>query len=295
MTAAPARVGVALADARSRGVARLDAELMLARLLGVPRTAVIARDDAPLEAEAAARWNDWLARRQDGEPLAYLFGEKEFFGLSLEVNRDVLVPRPETELLVEWALQRLAARPPQALPAAVVDLGTGSGAIAVAVAVAVALGVAAAGGLGLGAGGAVEVTATDIAPPALAVARRNAERLGAPVTFIESDWWRGLAGRSFDLALANPPYVADDDPALSALRHEPRGALAAGSRGLAALQAIVAGAAAHLLPAGWLLLEHGADQAEGVRAMLAAHRFAAIETRTDLAGHDRLTGGRVAS
>lgn len=269
-------VAEALAEARARGVAPLDAQLMLGRLLGQSRTRLIAHDDLALGA-AAARWADWLERRADGEPLAYLLGEKEFHGLMLEVTPDVLVPRPETELLVDWSGELLKQRGGRA---AVVDLGTGSGAIALAVKHAQPM---------------ARVTATDASAAALGVARRNAKRLALDLEFVESSWWRGLEGRSFAIALANPPYVRSGDPALADLRHEPLAALTAGSDGLSALREIVDGAAAHLAAAGWLLLEHGFDQADDVRDLLAASGFEAIATRRDLAGHPRASGGRRAS
>jgi len=240
-------VAWALDQARTREVAMLDARLMLGRLLGRTPTQLIARDEERLGPEAAARWADWLARRAGGEPLAYLLGEKEFHGLMLEVTPDVLVPRPETELLVDWAVELLVSR---VAPAALIDLGTGSGAIALAV---------------KRAHPRAAVTATDASAAALGVARRNARRLALEVDFLETSWWLGLDGRRFSIAAANPPYIRDGDAALAALRHEPRTALTPGGDGLAALREIVAGAPAHLAPGGWLLLEHGFDQAAEVR------------------------------
>ena len=267
-------VRAALGQARLRGVASLDAQLMLARLLGSTRTRLIAHDDAVLAPEVDARWTAWLERRAGGEPLAYLLGEKEFHGLMLEVTPDVLVPRPETELLVDWALEVLPGfgRQPQ-----VVDLGTGSGAIALAIA---------------HAHPQATVSATDASAAALAVARRNANRLSLPIEFIASSWWQGLADRRFDLVVANPPYIRDGDPALASLRHEPRSALTPGGDGLAALRTIVAGAERHLHPGGWLLLEHGFDQAEGIRELVDTAGLERIELRRDLAGQPRATGAR---
>jgi len=267
-------VAWALDQARTREVAMLDARLMLGRLLGRTPTQLIARDEERLGPEAAARWADWLARRAGGEPLAYLLGEKEFHGLMLEVTPDVLVPRPETELLVDWAVELLVSR---VAPAALIDLGTGSGAIALAV---------------KRAHPRAAVTATDASAAALGVARRNARRLALEVDFLETSWWLGLDGRRFSIAAANPPYIRDGDAALAALRHEPRTALTPGGDGLAALREIVAGAPAHLAPGGWLLLEHGFDQAAEVRALLGEAGLEAVETRPDLAGHPRATGGR---
>jgi len=255
-------------------VAMLDARLMLGRLLGRTPTQLIAHDDERLGAQAAAPWADWLTRRAGGEPLAYLLGEKEFRGLMLEVTPEVLVPRPETELLVDWAVELLRSRQP---PAALIDLGTGSGAIALAVKQACP---------------GATVTATDASAAALGVARRNARRLALEVDFQETSWWQGLEGRQFSIAIANPPYIRDGDAALAALRHEPRTALTPGGDGLAALREIVAGAPAHLAPGGWLLLEHGFDQAGDVRALVVGAGLEAVETRFDLAGHPRASGGR---
>ena len=273
---ADARVAEALADARRRGVEMLDARLMLGRLLGRTPTQLIARDDDRL-GPAAPLWADWLQRRVAGEPLAYLLGEKEFHGLMLEVTPAVLVPRPETELLVDWAGELLADVPGDA---AVADLGTGSGAIALAI---------------KHAHPGSTVVATDASADALAVAARNARRHAVDVELLEASWWRGLDGRRFAVVVANPPYVAEADAALQALRHEPRSALTPGGDGLAALREIVAGAPAHLEDGGWLLLEHGFNQAAAVAGLLADAGFRAIETRRDLAGHPRATGGRIAA
>ena len=267
-------IKVALADARRRGVDLLDAQLMLARLLGSTRTQLIAHDEDLLAPEVGARWSDWLERRAAGEPLAYLLGEKEFHGLMLEVTPDVLVPRPETELLVDWALE---LSPTLGEAPRILDLGTGSGAIALAIKRACPQ---------------ARITATDASPAALAVARRNADRHALDVEWIETSWWQGLEARRFDLVVANPPYVREGDPALPALRHEPRSALASGHDGLEALHAIVAGIDRCLRAGGWLLLEHGFDQAEPVRTLMAAAGFEDIELRRDLAGHPRATGAR---
>ena len=273
-------VAAALAAALARGVDRLDAQLLLARVLETSRTRLIADDGRALDPAETARWTDWLERRTRGEPIAYLLGEKEFHGLMLEVDADVLVPRPETELLVDWAAERVPTTPLGAVgeaPIRILDLGTGSGAIALALKTLRP---------------DAEVTATDVSAAALAVARRNAARLGVEIEFVESSWWDGLAGRRFDVIVANPPYIAEADAHLHALRREPRQALTPGGDGLSALRTIVADAAVHLRPDGWLLLEHGFDQAAAVRELLAAARFTAIETRRDLSGHERATGGR---
>ena len=274
MTDRSMAVASAIAEARQRGVARLDAEVMLGRLLGRPRTWLIANDDAELEVAIRTQWQSWLARRADGEPLAYLLGEKEFAGLTLEVSADVLVPRPETELLVDWAGELLQGR---AAGTRLLDLGTGSGAIALAI---------------KAAHPDVGVMATDLSTDALALARSNACRLGLEIEIAASSWWVGLDGRRFDIVVSNPPYVAGDDPALAALRHEPLMALTPGGDGLAALAAIVDGAAAHLRARGWLLLEHGFDQGAAVRALLVDAGLSMVETRRDLAGLERATGGR---
>ncbi len=264
----------ALAEARRRGADLLDARLMLARLLDSTRTQLIAHDEDLLAPEVGARWAVWLERRAAGEPLAYLLGEKEFHGLMLEVTPDVLVPRPETELLVDWALE---LSPTLGEAPRILDLGTGSGAIALAI---------------KRARPRAQLTATDASRAALAVARRNADRHALDVEWIEVSWWQGLEARRFDLVVANPPYVREDDPALPALRHEPRSALASGHDGLEALRAIVAGIDRSLRAGGWLLLEHGFDQAEAVRALMAAAGLDDIELRRDLAGHPRATGAR---
>lgn len=266
-------VAQTLLRARALGVERLDAQLLLAHHLQRSRSWLLAHDDAELgDAQATAIDAD-LQRRAAGEPLAYLVGNKEFHGLPLRVTPAVLVPRPETELLVDWALDLLAGT----AGAEVVDLGTGSGAIALAVRHRCP---------------AARVTASDASAQALAVARGNAERLALPVDFVHGSWWQPLAGRQFDLALSNPPYIAGDDPHLPALGHEPRVALTPEGDGLDALRSIVAGAGAHLRPGAWLLLEHGYDQADAVQALLASHGLHDVQTRHDLAGLPRCTGAR---
>ena len=266
-------VAQALAQARAIGVASIDAQLLLARALATTRTGLIANDDRVLSDEEARVWSGWLARRSAGEPVAYLLGEKEFCGLLLEVRAGVLVPRPETELLVDWAARLLMERSGRST---VLDLGTGSGAIALAL---------------KHLQPQAQVTATDASAVALDVARANALRLGLELEFVAASWWEGLADRRFDLVVANPPYVAIDDPHLAALRHEPLEALVSGADGLDALTTIARSASAHLEDDGWLMLEHGFDQGEAVRALLAAAGLVHVESWRDLAGLERVTGG----
>lgn len=266
-------VGELLALARRLGIARLDAQLLLGHHLARSRTWLIAHEDRTIDDGAARAVETALRQRAAGVPLAYLTGEREFRGLTLRVTPAVLVPRPETELLVDWALELIGGR----AEAEVVDLGTGSGAIALAL---------------KHARPSLRVSATDASADALAVARENAARLGLQIDWRPGDWWAALADCRFDLALSNPPYIAAGDPHLPALAHEPALALSPGGDGLDALRKIVAGASAHLHPGGWLVLEHGFDQAAAVRSLFARSGFQAIETRRDLAGLERATAGR---
>ena len=269
-------IAQALASARALGLDRLDAQWLLGHVLQQGSAWLIAHDDAPLAADTAQAYATLCQRRAAGEPLAYLVGQAGFHGLTLQVTPDVLVPRPDTETLVDWALAllpTLSAPRPQVL-----DLGTGSGAIALAVA---------------HRHPAAQVTATDLSPAALAVAQANAGRLGLAVQWAEGAWWQALpADARFHLVLSNPPYIAGADPHLPALRHEPLLALTPGGDGLDALRQIIAGAPDHLHPGGWLLLEHGWDQADAVAALLADAGFGAIGHRRDLASHARCTGGQ---
>ncbi|MDP3820214.1 MAG: peptide chain release factor N(5)-glutamine methyltransferase [Burkholderiales bacterium] len=271
MTTGSLTVAQALLEARALGVDRLDTLMLLGDTLACSRTWLLAHDDAALSLEQETQLRARLARRATGEPLAYLLGEKEFHGLMLEVDANVLVPRPDTEVLVDWALELLAGAPDRNVG----DLGTGSGAIALAVKHAQPV---------------VTMTATDVSPAALGVARANANRLALDVEFIEGSWWQAVPRRRFHLVLSNPPYIAAGDEHLAALGHEPTLALTPGGDGLDALRCIVAGAAAHLEPRGWLLLEHGFDQADAVQALLREHGFADIQTRHDLAGQPRCSG-----
>jgi release factor glutamine methyltransferase len=276
--AAPASVGDALALARTLGVARLDAQLLLAHHLQRPRAWVLAHADAALPPEAALALAHALARRADGVPLAYLTGRRAFHGIQLAVTPAVLDPRPDTETLVDWALELLGSEFTAVEAPQVLDLGTGSGAIALAVKAACPR---------------AAVRALDASADALAVAQGNARRLGLAVDFLRSDWWQAVPPTPrLHIALSNPPYVAAGDPHLAALRHEPAQALLAGTDGLDAIRVLIAGAGAHLLPGGWLLIEHGHDQAAAVQALLAAAGYEALGERHDLAGRVRCSGGR---
>ena len=273
----PATVSEALAAARALGVDRLDAQRLLAHHLGRTRSWLLAHDTDALPAEAAAAVLADLQGRASGVPLAYLTGTREFHGLELHVTPDVLDPRPDTEILVDWALELLVGELAVVETPQVVDLGTGSGAIALAVKQGCPR---------------ASVRALDASTAALAVARANGKRLGLDVGWLASDWWSGLPPPPVHLALSNPPYIPAGDPHLPALRHEPIAALTPGGDGLAALATVIAGAAGHLLPGGWLLLEHGFDQAEAVRRRLSVAGFECIGTRRDLADHERCSGGR---
>ncbi|WP_182267296.1 peptide chain release factor N(5)-glutamine methyltransferase [Stenotrophomonas maltophilia] len=270
---------VAEASARLGGVeARHEAELLLLHVLERPRSWLFAHATDPLAAADLAAFEALLARRVAGEPVAYLTGRRGFWTLDLEVDPATLIPRPETELLVELALERLP--PDQSLQLA--DLGTGSGAIALALA---------------SERPQAQVLATDASPGALAVAARNAARHELRnVRFAEGghDWYAPLQGARFDLIASNPPYIASDDPHLAQgdLRFEPATALASGVDGLDDIRRIVDGGQAHLLPGGWLLIEHGWDQGAAIRALFDAAGFAEVQTVQDLEQRDRITLGR---
>lgn len=264
---------------REPGLPPMESRILLSHVLGWPRTQLITRDREPLAPATLAVYRALHARRMAGEPIAYLTGTREFFGLTLTVSPSVLIPRPETELLVELALAHLEGRPSPR----VLDLGTGSGAIALAIA---------------HCRPDAQVTALDRSADALDVARENARQLGlaASVTFLASDWYAALPANAapFDIIVSNPPYIVSGDAHLSQgdLRFEPVDALTDHADGLAALRTIVAGAPSRLLPNGWLLCEHGYHQAADVRALCRAAGFADVTSERDLAGIERTTGGR---
>ncbi len=267
-----------LRGARDRGVDALDAQLLVAFCADRSRTWLIAHNDTSLPSAQQAEFLELLTRREAGEPLAYLLGAKEFHGLNLHVNAHVLVPRPDTEVLVDWALEVLRTELSAHAAPRVVDLGCGSGAIALAV---------------KNACPRAQVTALDASPEALQVARRNAAALNLEVRFLNSHWWRALGTERFDLAISNPPYIADNDPHMAALHFEPVMALTSGPDGLDALREIVKGAGAHLFENSWLLMEHGHEQSTAVQALLQQSGLCAVQSRLDLAGHERCAGGQV--
>ena len=273
----------ALALARALGLgaaeARLEAQVLLGHALGQSRVWLIAHGGDPLDAEQTAAFADLFERRRSGEPIAYTLGEREFYSLNFKVTPAVLIPRPETELLVELALERL----PADRPCQVLDLGTGSGAVAVTLALHRP---------------DADVVAVDQSAAALDVARENAERLGAGnLRLIQSDWYGALGEEKFDLIASNPPYIAAADPHLAQgdLRFEPAAALASGADGLDDIRTIVRGAAAHLKPGGWLLFEHGYDQAAACRDLLAQAGFRQVGSSADLAGIERASYGQLNS
>ncbi|MCD2513023.1 peptide chain release factor N(5)-glutamine methyltransferase [Comamonas endophytica] len=266
----------ALQQAREAGLERIDAQLLLLHALGRPdagRAWLLTHDTDMLPPAQQQAFDALCARRLAGEPVAYLTGRKEFYGLALQVDARVLDPRPDTETLVDWALEVLADRPAPRIA----DLGTGSGAIALAL---------------QHQRPDAEVWAVDASADALAVAEANARQLGLAVQFAQGSWLQAVApGQVFDAIVTNPPYIAADDPHLLSLTHEPLSALASGSDGLDDIRAIIDQAPVHLAPGGWLLIEHGWDQAPAVQELLARAGFAQVQSRNDLAGIARCTGG----
>lgn len=275
-------VAESLRQAQTQGLARVDAQILLLHSLQRPlhdRAWLLAHDGDTLTAAQTATWQDARQRRLQGEPVAYITGRKDFFGLTLAVDARVLDPRPDTETLVEWALACLPESAPETRSPRILDLGTGSGAVALAL---------------QHARPDAKVWAVDASEDALAVARANAARLHLGVQFMASDWLCAVdvqrTGR-FDLIVSNPPYVAENDPHLAALTHEPLSALTSGADGLEDIRRIIAQAPAYLAPGGWLLLEHGWDQSAAVQSLLQAAGFAQVQSRQDLAGIQRCTGG----
>ena len=275
MTSATPTLAQALVQAHTLGLARIDAQQLLLHTLARPdagRAWLLAHDTDALDGAAHGQFIALCQRRLAGEPVAYLTGRKEFYGLPLQVDARVLDPRPDTETLVDWALEVIA---PLSAPR-VVDLGTGSGAIALAL---------------QNQRADARVLAVDASADALAVAQANGKRLGLAVQFQTANWLAGVQG-PFDAIVSNPPYIPSADPHLAALTHEPLQALASGTDGLDDIRAIVTQAPAHLRPGGWLLLEHGYDQAAAVCGLLQQGGFSRVESRLDLAGIARCSGGR---
>lgn len=265
---------LATADLPDSPSPRLDAELLLAHVLGKPRSFLRTWPEHQPDAEQCAAFERLLQRRRAGEPVAYLLGRQGFWSLDLEVSADTLIPRPDTELLVETALALIPAT-----PAEVLDLGTGTGAIALALAAERP---------------AWRVTGVDRVEAAVALAERNGRRLGLNnARFLASHWFSALGGQRFQMIVSNPPYIAAGDRHLAEgdVRFEPTSALVSGADGLDDIRLIVAQAPQHLLPGGWLLLEHGYDQAEAVRALLRAAGYGAVESRRDLGSHERISLG----
>lgn len=258
---------------RSSPLNPLETRILLGHALSLSRVQLITQSNRVLAAEEAHRVSALFQRRLNGEPIAYIVGEREFYGLSFHVTPDVLIPRPETELLVELGLERLPR------DGRVLDLGTGSGAIAIAIA---------------HARPDACITAIDFSAEALGIAQRNATRHSAKVMFLQSDWYAALPGLQFHLIVANPPYILADDVHLSEgdLRFEPISALTDHADGLSALRTIVAGARERLLPGCWILMEHGYDQASPVRDLLGAQGFGEVQSWRDLAGIERVSGAR---
>lgn len=272
MIAAGATIGKLLA---TMPLAPLENRILLCHAVGITRVGLITQSERALTDTDAATLSGLVARRLKGEPIAYIVGRREFFGLDFKVSEAVLIPRPDTELLVELAIERLAPR------GRMLDMGTGSGAIAVALA---------------HQRPDAEVSGIDVSEAALDIARANAAANGARVGFMQSDWFGALKGEVFDLIASNPPYIAAGDShlGLGDLRFEPAGALTDHGDGLSALRTIAEGAPAHLKSGSWLLMEHGYDQAAKVRLMLVTQGYTEVQSWRDLAGIERVTGGRAA-
>lgn len=269
-----------LAALQAQGLPRLDAQLLLLHALGHDphnRAWLLAHDTDEMSEAALSTVTHTAKRRLQGEPLAYITGHKEFYGLDLQVDHRVLDPRPDTETLVDWALE--IVQPQSTHAPRVLDLGTGSGAIALALKATQPQ---------------LRVHATDFSVEALEVATANAQRLGLSVTFSQGAWFAALVPGTprFHLIVSNPPYIAAQDNHLAALTHEPLQALASGADGLNDLRHLIAHAPTHLLPQGWLLLEHGYDQAQAVRALLQGAGLEQVQSRRDLAGMERCSGAR---
>ena len=275
----------ALHSAQMLGLDRLDAQLLLLHALARPesdRAWLLAHGDDALDETTAAVFYAFALRRAADEPLAYIVGSKEFFGLTLKVDVRVLVPRPDTETLVEWMLEILRGRT-SLTPPCILDLGTGSGAIALAVAHTLQT-----------AGQAARITAVDASVDALAVASGNARALKLSLQFILSNWFKKVGAR-FHIIASNPPYIASEDAHLAALKHEPLQALASGPDGLDDLRQIIGNAPDYLEPGGWLVLEHGYNQSGAVQDLLSLRGFRLVQSRNDLAGIARCSGGQWAA
>ncbi len=275
------RIADTLATLIAQGLPRLDAQLLLLHALGQDphnRAWLMAHDTDEITEAALQTVTATAQRRLHGEPLAYITGHKEFFGLDLQVDARVLDPRPDTETLVDWALEVLS--PPQTDSLRVLDMGTGSGAIALALKATLPQ---------------LTVHATDFSVDALEVAQANAQRLGLSVYFSQGAWFAALASGTprFHAIVSNPPYIAAQDEHLAALTHEPLLALASGVDGLDDLRHLIANAQSHLLPGGWLLLEHGYEQAPAVRALLTQAGYVQVQSRQDLGGIERCSGGQL--
>jgi release factor glutamine methyltransferase len=272
-------IAQALTAARGK-LAAAEARMLLGHVLQRPAVWLVAHDDAELEEEQLVLFSSLCTRRRGGEPIAYLVGKREFYGREFQVAPGVLIPRPETELLVDLALAKVGAGGTATQPPRILDLGTGSGCIAISIALECPK---------------CEVVAVDASSAALTIAEANATRLGANVCFRNGDWFSPLPGKRFDLIVSNPPYIAAADPHLAQgdLVHEPPTALASGTDGLDAIRTIIAEAPGFLHPGGSLWLEHGYDQASTVKQLLISAGFRSVEQQEDIAGILRISGGRL--